>query len=112
MRRYIVCRAWDHIDWDNEVVECRFVYDHRANELIHVDVRHGSKWRCASRDEWADIEDSVMHANGNRLDEPDEEFVAKSSLPSWARDKAPRAVKSRPRVAVEATEFQLRFDGI
>lgn len=111
MRRYVVCRAWDHIDPDGDVLECRFVYDRRENELVHVDVRYGRRWIRASRDEWTDIEDSILHSNSDHLDEPDGEMAATISLPSWARRKSEGVIRI-PRRPNDTVKLQLSFDGI
>jgi hypothetical protein len=95
MRRYVV-GLWDWIDFDDEVVESRIVFDARDQELVHADFRHGERWIAASREEFNDLEDSLL--NGN----PDfpESFIggsmkATSSLPSWAMTPQQKAVSKR-----------------
>jgi hypothetical protein len=82
--------GWDHIflEEGREVKrDTRFVFDVGAGKLIHLDIRRDWKWRAASPAELADLEDSLLNANGDALDDPEGwGLLEMEHLPDWAGD--------------------------
>jgi hypothetical protein len=70
---------------------CRIVFDVAANQVTHMDVRLASKWRASTAIERADLTDSLVNANSDSIDNPQDWDLARaSSLPEWAEDRLAR----------------------
>lgn len=91
--RYIIADpdqgcGWDHIFLEggrDTERETRFVFDPETEKLLMADIRRDWKWRAASSDELADLEDSLLNANGDALEDPEDwALIASDDLPDWA----------------------------
>jgi len=64
----------------------RFVFDLETNELAHLDVQWGSKWREGSRFDRDDVEDSLKNANPDALENPEYwGLISSEELPDWSQ---------------------------
>lgn len=71
---------------------CRIVFDVETNQVTHMDVRLASKWRAGTSVERADLTDSLVNANSDAIDNPqDWDLKRATELPEWAEDRLPRA---------------------
>jgi hypothetical protein len=91
--RYIIADpdqgcGWDHIfeeDGRDVERETRFVFDLEEDRLVTADIRRDWKWRAASAEELSDLQDSLVDANRDALDYPDEwALIEDDVLPDWA----------------------------
>lgn len=79
---------WEHIFLEGGTErkrECRIVFDLDRNEVTRMDVRVGHKWRESDLAQRQDVTDSIVNANAECLDAPEDwDLEATDSLPQWA----------------------------
>ncbi len=87
MNRYLTGYGWTHIFNEDGVErerETRFAFDTQTRTLPLMDVRRDNKWREASDVEKADLLDSLVNANSEALESPEEWDLERSdTLPDW-----------------------------
>lgn len=83
--KYLVCSSWSHCFKGVSPAEVRFVYlvDERTLAVMQMNTKKG--WVPCSRMDREDVSDSLMQANYDIFDRP-EDYGAEYSqtLPAWA----------------------------
>lgn len=85
-RRY-VHGEWEHIFPGNRRGLVRFVFDRTLKQIVAMEVQdRDQSWALANRIQRDDVEDSLLHANPEALEDPGSEDLQESGeLPDWAR---------------------------
>lgn len=77
---------WEHFFEGRRVRFVRFVFDRSARKVIALQLQDTETWTAAGRSYCDDLEDSLLHANQEALERPQDEGLAESDeLPEWAR---------------------------
>lgn len=84
----LIVGTWSHLFEDGERLT-RIALDTGTYKLIHLEVQVNrainDHYRAATAIEFADVEDSLVNANGDLFDEPEDFGLdAASELPEWA----------------------------
>jgi hypothetical protein len=92
--RYLVADHWGHCFVGSKETIVSFVFDMEANRVTHMLV--GGE--LAHRDEMADVTDSLLNANEDVFDNPEEygSVGYDDELPDWAM---PKTKQARPKAA-------------
>lgn len=87
MKSYITGN-WGHIFPSSQSErDLRFVLDTNTNKVIAMQIRTGSGYQHATKEEMADVEDSLLNANEDAIKHPEDwGLVAVAMLPDWAND--------------------------
>ncbi|WP_199028468.1 hypothetical protein [Ralstonia sp. ASV6] len=91
--RYIV-GGWSHIFSAREGDRsCRLVFDIVEHKVSALQLQHSVRgWVEATASEVADVQDSILTANGEALDEPEQCGLERTSeLPQWAQASLTKA---------------------
>jgi hypothetical protein len=87
MARYLLGYGWTHIfseDGTDRERSTRFAFDTENRTLPVMDITRDNKWRAASDAEKADLLDSLVGANAEALENPEDWDLERSStLPDW-----------------------------
>lgn len=92
--RYIIADAdskyWGHLfEEDGKTVErtCSFVFDNDELQLHSMRIQRDQDWGLPTRDDMADLEDSLLNANPWALDNPKSYGLrASDEIPDWASE--------------------------
>lgn len=81
-------QGWEHLfregTWDM-VRKVRFVWDREKEEMVSLFVKHRGRWAEGSAGELADLEDSLVNANSDVLENPKRwGLVETAEIPDWA----------------------------
>lgn len=92
--RYVIADNWSHFIEENgkrPERDIRWVFDTEENEISHLEIFRNRAWDTASRSDFANVEDHIMNANPDVLDNPDGWGAhASDDLPEWAGGPAPQ----------------------
>lgn len=89
--RYLVSEGWGHLFGPgNNETTVRFVFDREVHRIIMMEYQERGQWRRATAFDIADVQDSLLNANGEALDKPGEYDCSNShDLPEWAKAANP-----------------------
>jgi hypothetical protein len=91
--QYLIAEDWGHTFVGSTETMVSFVFDTTVHRITYMMV----KGQLASRAEIADVENSLLNANSEALDDPEEwGLEASDELPDWATGEP--AYKSQPSV--------------
>ncbi|MBC8742753.1 hypothetical protein F6X40_40450 [Paraburkholderia sp. UCT31] len=97
--RYLVAESWGHIFAGNHEQRVAFVFDVKTQHITHM--RIGGV--AANRAEMADVEDSLLNANGEAFDDPEDwGLESTDELPDWAQPTQPDEAFAIPKRHVHA----------
>jgi len=83
--KYLVSSDWRHIFERFGECTVRFVFDTEQQQVVFMEMDNGRGWAPTTAIERADVTDSLVTANEEVLDNPEDEgLVAADELPSWA----------------------------
>ncbi len=87
MARYLEGYEWTHIfveDGRPRERSTRFVFDTQTRMIPVMDIMRDNKWRGASEAEKDDLLDSLVNANPEAIENPEEwELEQTDVLPDW-----------------------------
>lgn len=102
MSRYLVAdepsSLWGHIFDGRREVMTRFVFDQSDLKLLAAQIKWDANggWSDANAVELADLEDSLVNANEDALDDPaNYGLLVADDLPDWAAALSPAPAASR-----------------
>lgn len=83
---------WEHVfEGQKTATTCRILIDGDKDRIVAMDIKDDDNdaWRVASRDEIADVEDSLRHGNEEVFSSPEDfDLLIRDGAPAWARDRA------------------------
>lgn len=75
---------WEHI-FRHSPERTRLVFDRQVNAIIYLEVRNKNQWQSANHTDIADVQDSLLNANDEALEDPESYGLDESdTLPLWA----------------------------
>lgn len=87
MGRYLLGYGWTHIfmeDGRQKERSTRFAFDTQTRTLAVMDITRDNKWHAADDVEKADLLDSLVNANPQALENPEDWDIERSdTLPDW-----------------------------
>lgn len=76
---------WDHIFRGKKTETTRIVFDREKHAIVYMEIRDGHQWWPGSHMDIADVQDSLLNANGEALDNPQDWGLEESDTPpQWA----------------------------
>jgi len=103
--RYLVADSWGHIFYGTKESHVSFVFDRQVQRITHMTLDTTIGDNRAGRAEIADVEDSLLNANYEALEQPEEWGLEPvSELPTWAleQDRSSKAAEHAIVTAVAA----------
>jgi hypothetical protein len=86
--------AWDHYvgtDHGEQLLPTRFIFDREDEEILRAEALYKGEWIRLTWDDVEDLEDSLVTANPQALDNPASYGLATSDeVPDWAAPSGPR----------------------